>query len=112
MSLCEQPRRTRLCEHEGEALPRVTRIEWHIRAARLEHAHERHDHLQRTLDTDRDGHIHAHTAATQIVSESVSTCVQLAIAQSCAFKNNGGVFRMLLHVLLEKLVDERRGRSA
>src|SRR5262249_44185673 len=111
MLLCEQPRRTRLCEHEGEALARVTRVERHIRTARLEHAQDRHNHIQRTLDADPDGHIDAHAAAAQIMSQPVCSCVQFAIAQSCAFKNNGGVLRMLVHVLLEKLMNEKRRRS-
>ena len=49
----QQSHGARIIQHERKPVPRVGRVERHVRAARLEDGENRHDHLDRTLQADR-----------------------------------------------------------
>ena len=77
----QQDVRSRVGEHEGEALWRVVRVERQVGGAGLEDAEERDHHVERALDAEPDDGLGAGAERAQMVGELVRADVELAVAQ-------------------------------
>ncbi len=102
--LRQDDRGPRVREHEREALPRVVRVERHVRAPRLEHAVERHDHLDRPLHAHPDQRLGADPAPAQRVREPVRPRVEIPVRDRAALERDGERLRGPVHLGLEEIV--------
>ncbi len=67
--------------HIGQPLRRISRIQRHIRTARLQHRHHRHHHLHTALHADRHAIVRAHTQSAQVMCQPIGSRIQLRIRQ-------------------------------
>ncbi len=74
-------RRARVLEHEGQARPRVGRVERGIRAARFQDAEQGDQHLRRTLQAKSHQIARAHAERAQMVRELVGPAIELAVLE-------------------------------
>ena len=84
--LREQDRRDGVFEDVCEPVGRVLRVERDVRPARLEHAEDRHDELDRTFKAERDERLTLDSGFPQPMSEGVGAGVQLGVGDGRTFE--------------------------
>ena len=78
--LRDQHRRAGICQHEGEPLGRVVRVERQIGAAGLEDAEQPDQHLERALDAQPHHHLGADPERAQMMRQLVRVRIELAVS--------------------------------
>ena len=82
----DQRRQAGVVLHERQALKRVSRVERHVDAARLEHPQHPHRQFQRTLQADAHTHFGPHPQALQMPRQAVGLPVEFGIRPRLAFE--------------------------
>ena len=80
--LRDQHRRAGICQHEGEPLGRVVRVERQIGAAGLEDAEQPDQHLQRALDAQPHHHLGADPERAQMMRQLARARIELAVGEA------------------------------
>src|SRR5678815_1291082 len=91
----------RISQHIGEALLRVLRVERHVGAAGLEDGYQPHDQLEAAIKHDAHRHLWPNASASQVMSQLISSAVQLLIAELLAFILHRNCLSMVDGYLLE-----------
>ena len=74
--------RTCVCQHEGQPLRRIRRIQRHISAAGLQHRQYRFDQSRRTRHADRHQDVRPHPLRAQMARQPVCALIQRAIGRA------------------------------
>ncbi len=88
--LCDQDRRARIGQHEGEPLGGVARVERQIGAARLEDADEADQHLRRALGAQPDHDLGADPERAQMVRQLVGALIELVVGEGRVLEDDSG----------------------
>ena len=104
-TLREQHHRRRIFEHHAQPRGRISGIERHIRAARLEHRQQRNHHLHATLHADRHPRIGLHAQTAQPMRQPIGLRVQLRVAELSLLEQQRHRIRAAVHLRLEQLVN-------
>ena len=83
---------------------RIVRIERHVGAARLEDPKQRHDHLEATLETNRDAFIGLDVEAQQMAGELIASDVEFGIGEALVSARDRDRAGRLRRLRLKKLV--------
>ncbi|KAF2389011.1 hypothetical protein FX983_06541 [Pseudomonas frederiksbergensis] len=94
--------RRAVLQHVGNPIQRVSRIQRHITAARLQNRQQPNDHLPRALNTNRHPRIRSHTLPAQIMCQAVRPLIQLAITQPLLAINHRHRIRRAFHLSLKQ----------
>ena len=97
-------------QHHTEAAFRQTRIQRHIGAAGFHYPKQTQDQIDRTIETQTNGHIWLHSTFQQMTSELICARVEFAVGQSLSFANYGNLIRPLLGLTLKQLVNASANR--
>ena len=103
----EEQRQLEVVQHRRDPLLRVAGVDRHVRAARLQHREEAHDHVDAAEHADPDEHVGAHAAPPEVVGERVGALVELAVGQRLVAHDERDGVGPLLRPPLEELVDAR-----
>ncbi|GFM80234.1 hypothetical protein PSCICN_09260 [Pseudomonas cichorii] len=103
--LCQYGRRRAVLEHVGKSFHRISRIQRHITAARLQDGQQAHHHLDTALDANSDPGIRHHTLAAQMMGQTVGTLVQFGITQTLVAKYQRNRIRRTLDLSLEQTMN-------
>ncbi len=93
----------RVGRHVFKAFRWVRRIERDIGPSRLQHADERHHHLERPLEADADAGFRRYAQYAQVVGESVHAVVQVGESEDFVPEHDGRRQRRLGGLPLEQL---------
>ena len=106
----QQHRRLRVRQHVGEPVARMGRIERNIGASGLQDTQNAHDHLERTLEKERDQNVRSHAQRTQLVREPIRAPVELGVAQTLILEDCRRTLRRPFGLIGEEFVNEAFGR--
>ncbi len=93
------------CDHAGDPLGRVVRVERHVRTARLEDAEHRYEQFRRAFQAEADPCVRPDPQGTQVVGEAVGRGVDLTEGEPCAFVDGRGRVRPLPGTGFEGVVE-------
>ncbi|KIH80673.1 hypothetical protein UCMB321_5577 [Pseudomonas batumici] len=102
--------RSTVLQHIGNPLYRVSRVQRHITAARLEDPQQANNHLRPAFDADPNPRIRHHTLLTKNMGQTVGLLVKLAITQPLFTMDHRQGLRRALHLLLEQAMNRLRLR--
>ncbi|CAJ3328087.1 Uncharacterised protein [Burkholderia pseudomallei] len=85
-----------------EPLRRISRIERHVCAARLEHGQHRDDHVDAAIDADRHALVRLQPSCAQVTGEPVRTAIQFGITDRLAVRDQRDRVRMPRGLRLEQ----------
>ena len=86
------------------------RIERNIGASGLQDAQNPHDHLERTLEKERDENVRSHAQRTQPVREPIRAPVELGVARTLIPEDRRRTLRRPFGLTGEEFVNEAFGR--
>ncbi|CAJ9809611.1 Uncharacterised protein [Burkholderia pseudomallei] len=85
-----------------EPLRRISRIERHVCAARLEHGQHRDDHVDAAIDADRHALVRLQPSRAQVTGEPVRTAIQFGITDRLAVRDQRDRVRIPRGLRLEQ----------
>ena len=106
--LCQQHRRARIRQHEGEPLARIVGVERQIGAARLEDAEKPNQQLQRALQAQAHHALRPHPERAQMARQLARARIELAITQPLILEHRRDRIRRLGNLRRKQL---RQARS-
>src|SRR6478752_8447505 len=99
--LRQQNHRSAVLHHVAQPLPRIPRIQRHIRPSRLQDPQQPHHHLQPPLRADPHPVPPLHPYSPPVIPQLVRSPVPLPLVQTRFFIHHRHSFRTPLHLLLE-----------
>ncbi|POW26181.1 hypothetical protein PB72LOC_03350 [Pectobacterium atrosepticum] len=103
----QQRDRGGILQHVSQTIDRVRGIQRDIGGTGFEDAEQTNNHLQTTLDANRDPIVRLHAEREQMMGEAVGTAIELIVTESVLTEyNRNGIRRLARHVF-DALVNQR-----
>ncbi|SAL88820.1 hypothetical protein AWB74_08750 [Caballeronia arvi] len=77
----DQKQRRGIGEDVAQTFARISWIQWHVGAARLEYRHQRDDHVDAAFHAQRYAIFRTHAQCDQMMRKSIGACVELRVGE-------------------------------